>query len=196
MAETPPVPEVRRFNLGDLMILTIALAVGLAPAVGVVSHIAESFAKIPPGGRSFWYFDDLEWWWDGVVKRLGPRSWVVSGVVELLLCLVAPLAPALVVARLRRPRPTLRQMACQPGFVACAVICMALFVGMELTILRVGLIPPPVLMATPGALVGTAWLALAVTRRWRSEANWLDRGGRFVGVLWIVLFPWMIWSAA
>ena len=195
MAETGPSPKNRRFNLGDLMILTIAVAVGLAPAIKIVSHIAESFAKIPPAGRSFWYYDDFAWWWDGVVRRVGPRSWVISGVVELLLCLVAPLAPALVVARLRRPRPPLRLMACQPGFVACSLIFLTLLIGMELTILRIGLIPPPVLMATPGASVVTAWSILAARRRWRCEPSWVDRGGRIVGMAWIALLPWMIWSA-
>ncbi|AGA28541.1 hypothetical protein [Singulisphaera acidiphila] len=195
MVETGPVPVIRRFNLGDLMILTIAVAVSLAPAVKVVSSIAESFAKLPPSGRSLWYYDDFVWWWAGVVSRVGPRSWVISGVVQLLLCLFTPLAPALVVARLRRPRPPLRLIACQPGFVACALICLALLVGMELTILRIGLVPPPVLMVIPGALVITAWSILAARRQWRRERSWVDRAGRIVGMAWIALLPWMIWSA-
>jgi hypothetical protein len=34
--------------------------------------------------------------------------------------------------------------------------------------------------------VAGAWLALALSGRWRPERDWLDRAGRALGVCWIV----------
>jgi hypothetical protein len=34
--------------------------------------------------------------------------------------------------------------------------------------------------------VAGAWLALALSGRWRPERDWLDRAGRVLGVCWIV----------
>ena len=34
--------------------------------------------------------------------------------------------------------------------------------------------------------VAGAWLALALSGRWRPEPDWLDRAGRVLGLLWIV----------
>jgi len=38
-----------------------------------------------------------------------------------------------------------------------------------------------------GIAVFVAWGVLFATGRWRSEASWLDRSGRFLGVYWILL---------
>ncbi len=38
-----------------------------------------------------------------------------------------------------------------------------------------------------GFAVIASWVALALARRWRSERGWIDRAGRAVGLLWIVL---------
>jgi hypothetical protein len=39
-----------------------------------------------------------------------------------------------------------------------------------------------------GAAVLGAWLALSVSRRWRTEPCWIDRFGLGLGVTWIILF--------
>jgi hypothetical protein len=41
--------------------------------------------------------------------------------------------------------------------------------------------------------VALAWALLAITRRWKSEASWIDRLGRMLGVLWIGMTPLMWW---
>ena len=39
----------------------------------------------------------------------------------------------------------------------------------------------------PGLAVASAWLLLAIGKRWQSEPSWIDRLGRFMGFYWIVM---------
>jgi hypothetical protein len=78
----------RRFNLGDLMILTVALAFGLATAVNVVAYIGDSYSAVAPVLR-----DDWQGWWKDFTRKVGPRSWVVQGCFQLLLCMAAGTGP-------------------------------------------------------------------------------------------------------
>jgi hypothetical protein len=41
--------------------------------------------------------------------------------------------------------------------------------------------------------VAAAWLLLAVSGRWRSEPDWLDRFGRALGAFWIAVIPFTCW---
>jgi hypothetical protein len=41
--------------------------------------------------------------------------------------------------------------------------------------------------------VAAAWLLLAVSGRWRSEPDWLDRLGRGLGTFWIGIIPLSCW---
>jgi hypothetical protein len=36
-----------------------------------------------------------------------------------------------------------------------------------------------------GCGVGSAWLILALSMRWRAERSWIDRLGRVLGIYWI-----------
>ena len=87
---------------------------------------------------------------------------------------------ALLVMRLREPRPPWGGLVKQPGFWGCvaplAAICV--LIGWP----QYGV---DVHRAVVGASVVVAWLALAISRRWRAEASWIDRAGRVVGVLWL-----------
>jgi hypothetical protein len=51
---------------------------------------------------------------------------------------------------------------------------------------------PPFANAPMEEIVGSAvigtWALLAVGGRWKAERSWLDRSGRFLSVMWIVLF--------
>ncbi len=38
-----------------------------------------------------------------------------------------------------------------------------------------------------GGAVAGAWAALLASRRWRTEPTWIDRAGRVLGIIWIVL---------
>jgi hypothetical protein len=41
--------------------------------------------------------------------------------------------------------------------------------------------------------VAAAWLLLAVSGRWRSQPDWLDRLGRGLGIFWIATIPFTCW---
>jgi hypothetical protein len=49
-------------------------------------------------------------------------------------------------------------------------------------------------LGMPGLAVTVAWSTLALSGRWQPEPNWLDRAGRLVGSVWVVLMvfhPWL-----
>lgn len=187
--EGPSTP--RQANLGDAMILILAIAVGLALSLRPLADMAEWFAMIKPAYRI-----DAALWADALARKLGPQFLVIQGLVQLLSCFVAPLTPALIVARLRRPRPPLQGLACQPGFVASVALCAAALGAVDLSATGFVAVPPLLEMTLPGATVLASWSVLIGTRRWRPEPSWIDRTGRSVGAFWLATFPWSIWVAS
>jgi hypothetical protein len=114
---------------------------------------------------------------------------------------------ALIPLRLRRPRP--RRPARQPGMIACCAVSLALAfilaeqanhwlkpepgpassepyyrtINLVFNLLRLDLYSPA---------VAGAWLALALSGRWRPARDWLDWAGLALGVCWIVS-PFILW---
>jgi hypothetical protein len=107
--------------------------------------------------------------------------------------------------RLRRPRPTLRRLTCQPGAVAAfAMVFLGLgcFVNNRITENTVGFYQPMQgrvtfehwiyfffksgLSAASGYVVAIVWSLLVIGGRWRPEPGWIDRSGRVLGWCWIV----------
>jgi len=148
------------------------------------------FSLIHPASRSDWLT-----WWHALTRRQGPQFHLIQCCVELLFCLMAPMTPALVIARLRQPRPSYRLLACQPGFVACAVLCLAVVIEVDLGFLQLVTLPILLRLALPGVAVLFSWLVLLATGRWQPEASWVDRAGRFAGVFWMAATCWLIWLA-
>jgi hypothetical protein len=114
-------------------------------------------------------------------------------------CLVLPWMLAILLLRLRQPHPPRRQLARQPGLVACAAAMAGLLPG-ALWSLSVARFRGPTWSRLPfperwfglidfvaPAVVG-AWLALALGGRWRAERGWIDRAGRALGVFWVATF--------
>jgi len=125
---------------------------------------------------------------------------------------------ALLVLRLRRPRPGWRRLSRQPGAVACAAATAALMAGGVLvvsyylsmvnpigsTALNVPVHMPnewtlgrhdwPIIESRIPTAVIAAWLALALSGRWRAEPRWIDRIGRVFGSFWVGLglFRWYL----
>ena len=96
-------------------------------------------------------------------------------------------------ARLRRPRPTFRRLAFQPGFVSLWLTAIIGLIDVDLTFYEFVAFPPPVEMVLPGAAVLASWSILAALGRWHPEASWIDRSGRLVGAFWLAMIPWSIW---
>jgi hypothetical protein len=126
---------------------------------------------------------------------------------------------ALLILRVRKPRPSRFRLFCQPGFAACfaAVFCCLwrlFFYGVNgaISLSRLPANMPgqrrrAILSAirrlADGSLSPEAvasgivliWLFLVLSRRWRAEPSWIDRAGRLVGVLWLVAAVglWIEW---
>lgn len=176
----------RRFTLADAMFLVAAAALGTLlvretnPGFGaVVSHVNHDPA---PGMQALLAIE-------AILRAAAP--------------FLAVWTPALLLLRLRQPRPRLNRLARQPGAAACAVATLAIVVVAVWTLtlwaarsrfMLVGDLQGVFLSCfsyVSFAVVG-GWSVLALGGRWRSEASWIDRGGRATGVAWIVaaLFHW------
>lgn len=163
----------RRCTLLDVMILVAATALGLT--------MNRATPKIPYGGSR------------------------ISGAIFFALLAAVPHLVAwtfaLLLIRLRAPRPGFRRLVRQPGFVACgaAAFVSLLCGGSGLLFLvggsRVSMTLWSFIDYTPELcfVVVGAWLALAANGRWRAEPGWIDRMGRAIGVLWIAsnVLNWM-----
>jgi hypothetical protein len=181
---------VRPVNIGDVMILTAAFAAGLAFSIRPWADVVQWYSMVSPFSRGDWWS-----WWTAFGRREPPRFLVLRGCVQILFCFIASLTLALVGARLRRPRPPWRQVACQPGFVACVALCATAAIDFELTSLHAVSLPLMLEMALPGLAVLASWLVLLAARRWQPEASWIDRTGRLAGAFWLATIPWSIWVA-
>ncbi len=187
MAAVPP----RRFTLLDAMALVGAVAVGL----GLSREWARCAAEI--GSFS---------------SRLIQPSWsteAAGGIVRFW-PVVAVVSPTLLILRARRPRPSRLRRFASPGVAACsaATIVIALE-GLARSLVAIlgpvylgfrPMVPFDRLNFTMAALgafssmtvgfgVAAVWGTMALARRWRPDADWIDRTGRVVGWLWIALIP-------
>jgi hypothetical protein len=160
----------RRMNLSDAMILVAVTGAALGIARGCLLYI--------------------------MLKPL-PSYAARLTVVFVALALTISLIPL----RFRQPRP--RRPGRHPGTVACCAVAMALmFILVREAISWLHPVPstyglPPHYRAVNfifnldrldlySLAVAGAWLALALSGRWRPEPDWLDRAGRVLGLLWIV----------
>ena len=191
----------RRFNLGDLMIVVVAVGSILGGAKAIWDHPVQPKFPIPPSAAQppprFNPFINY--------PRMGYEVAEVGALVASL---------TLVALRSRRPRPRWSRLMRQPGWIACLAASGA---GVAATGLDWvgrsygdsigyrsrwgwGFDPsdvetPPVVrlqaFTTVGLVVGlvvlTSWLILALGGRWRAERSWVDRAGRVVGVIWLLL---------
>lgn len=173
------------------MILVAATGVGLAWA----RYNYEWDGRPPP-------------FWDAARSVYKRAALVIAvGLLEVLPLLFAWTLAVLTI-RLRRPRPRLRVLLRQPGFVASLSATLALLLcGLTLIPdLASGNKPAPLrwylvnFTPEPAFAVFGAWFTLAANRRWRPEPSWIDRLGRLLGIAWflsnaanaarVVLYSW------
>jgi len=175
-------PRSRRFNLMDAMIWTAAAAFALMPSVDFLLHFPDAL---------------LAWiGWIGHLSRRRVSLALVGRDVGSMLAhhvlnyasvllgnTLVGMTFAVIWSRIRRPRPTWPTIARQPGFVACVAAPAGFLVFLEANYLGAHFRPE---LAIGGA-VATAWLLLAVGRRWAAERSWIDRLGRLAGVGWLLV---------
>jgi hypothetical protein len=174
----------RRLNLVDLVILVLAAAVGL---VAVRRDLAALAA---------WPIDHQGW----REHYLWTNPLVLGKAVIVEVWLMAWTAGWLAL-QLRRPRPRLRQLSSQPGFVACFSASAVLLVSGPLTWAFIlpntgftaGWIERMVWGSSVSSQIGAAvlagWALLLVSGRCRLRAGWLDRIGQVLGVIWVAMVP-------
>jgi hypothetical protein len=186
----------RRFTLLDGMILIVALGLVL----GAARWLRED--------GSVWslflaFKTDFAWEWDRF-------DFLATALLVCAMTIAVPTTLAALVMRLRQPRHRWRKLARQPGLVACLVPLPSLAAALMFTVLNVLSVnqTTPVFkngttyaqqasvwvqgFAEWGALLGgfavlVAWSTLILGGRWRPEPTWLDRLGRLIGMVWIVL---------
>jgi hypothetical protein len=123
----------------------------------------------------------------------------VARIVGLTSCFAVPWMCAVVLLRLRKPRPAARRLARQPGFVACMAGTIGLAPGVcwiistahyRTPISRILTFYEQWFWATDfvAPVVVGAWLALGLGRRWRADPAWIDRAGRALGLYWVAYF--------
>jgi hypothetical protein len=166
--------RTKRFTLSDAMILVAATAVGLAMA-----RAYDPMFSGAPHAK----FVKLAW---------GAPAGVVSA-----------WGLAVIVLRLRRPRPRVRRLLRQPGMVACCALVFALGIGAVWPMAHRVIRNRPVLHGLFDQLFNTiwnsaayfvpwsiaaAWVTLTLSNRWRPVPDWVDRLGRVVGLYWC-LYP-------
>lgn len=164
----------RRFQLIDGMILVAATALGFAY---VHSNRATWYLwyMTQPGSHAF---NAGKWMGIGLLFAIPVTlTWTL----------------ALLAIRLRTPRPPLRRLTRQPGFVAClaavlslALSCLTLIPSLVSAKVRPNAAEYFLLnfTAEPAFAVFGVWLALALSGRWRGEPGWVDRTGVFLGLSW------------
>ncbi len=171
---------MRRPSIADILIVIAEAAVGMLILRGYLPGHASQLRFLSRGSGDptrLWHL--YEW-------AYGPAS-----------CLVVPLMAAVIVMRLRRPRPRRGRLVDQPGFVACLAVMASLIPGLiwiatvyhRPGFQRAGGFQQAwvVTIRWANTAVLGSWLALAFSRRWRPERSWIDRAGRALGLYWILL---------
>ena len=179
----------RKFTLSDAMILVAAMA----PALALMRQRWPLYIEIQSSHNNM-----LCQIRDNILTiSYAAAMWSLAGLA----------------LRLRQPRPDVRLLTRQPGMVACMAAAIVLAIrlinfGSVLGVLVIdgtyfGLgvlaldlhdenwraIPSEI-----GCAVAAAWIVQATGGRWRSEASWIDRMGRILGIYWIVTIPFAWFS--
>jgi hypothetical protein len=144
---------------------------------------------------------------------------IVGAGVPCLVCWTV----TVLLLRLRSPRPGLRRLARQPGFAASSAAVLVISVravgaglsalswslpALDAQAFRMAFFEYPIAyrlwslllypfpFAAPGEIglaIGSVWLNLWLSGRWRVERSWVDRLGRTLAILWLMLVPLLYW---
>lgn len=179
----------RRFHLLDAMALVLATAVGLSRIRSLIEFAIRDCAVAAKSAHF------------SLMRDLGDWFVPAAPILAMWTLVLVPLG-------LRSPRPCLRRLARQPGWIACCAASLALVItgawgfaqiyreefyeGEDLDVdyaFTTIFILLKLCLAPMGCAVAGAWLTLLLTGKWRPEPTWNDRIGRVLGGLWIAAIP-------
>jgi hypothetical protein len=171
----------RRLTLADVMVLVAALAPGL-----MLLRAAVELGLFNPTPN--------------------PKASPGRNIVEYLSlaggCLLGSLTFAVLVMSLYKPREKLREIIGGPGLIASAAVAAAAVLPVAYFAIGVacdtglGASRLPLyfnnlfarLTHCAGPMIIGAWIALALSGRWRPGPTWTDRLGCLLGVGWICIY--------
>jgi hypothetical protein len=173
----------RRFTLLDLLSLIAATAAGLGGVKALAPENEVFTAPYAPIQTPSW---------------LSCGSVVASNWAFYLSPLFAAWSLGLLILWLRRPRPSLRGLASQPGWSASCATAFGIVTGVVMVTIgvygRYSIQSYFELAAYPiGIAIGAVWTHLATSGRWRSEPSWIDLAGRLMGFVWLMMVP-LLWG--
>jgi hypothetical protein len=190
--------RVRRMTLVDAMVLVAAAAVGFAVVQVVFKVLVGGSPWVP---ENLFVFSAQGWTAFDVVVR-------ATDLLALILPIVAAWTVSVPVLRLRKPRRRWRQVASEPGTVAClaalaatiwSALASAFALALDFSLPR-GQQAPTIdwfywlrrwvinrVFVDIGLAVTITWMILAASGRWRRAGDWLDRLGRVLGIAWLII---------
>lgn len=186
-----PTPR-RRLTLLDLTLMVAAAALALAGFQFAVTRVFRGWLDYSR--------------WPGWIARPTPRFvlYMLSDATAPLIPLAGAWTGLLPVLRMLPPRPPRRRAWRQPGMGACLAALLAMLWGGLTALLMLGLVSLfPTWRASGrsfvqeffvghlfplvGIAVAATWCPLLLSGRWAKPADWIDRVGRVVGILWILI---------
>jgi hypothetical protein len=186
----PPTQALtRKFGVADAMILVAGFGFALASSTRLLVALGEQFSEmcsVIAGYNSPFYANRPAFW----------RKWVAIYWSSVLFYAIRVfgnfllgMTPAFVIVRLRRPRPPIRALFKQPGFIAgLAIVFGQFWLTGRLHILYFGKLKDATVTGiVVAATVIVTWALLSLSRQWRSEPSWIDRIGRLLGASAIAL---------
>jgi hypothetical protein len=184
-------PGARRFNVGDALIVLVALCLGFSgirdrirtlPArtgwwLDEYRRFRAQAASVPPISEEDYHFSvrSLEYFLSDELE-----AWLTS-------CLIA-LTAAQMLMRLRPPRPDWATLLRQPGFLGCCAASVGFCIDKGwVSFIHFESLSLPYVTALA---VLFAWTVLLGSRRALAERSWIDRFGRLVGLGWVLAGLW------
>jgi hypothetical protein len=190
----------RGFRVNDALVLVAASAFGMAtsraetPFTLTIQRVWETATRPPQAGWSLLFFARF-------ASELGCIALIPTLAAWTLACLLL---------RFLGPRAPWRRCSRQTGGMACLVASASIGLWASVSLrtrllggeLNYGIVlwGPLDLMIGPaqtGAAVFWCWTTMALSGRWRSDSDWLERLGRIIGLLWIevgVVFSYAVFS--
>ncbi len=172
----------RKFNLADAMILLAGLALTLSMGSHELVSLAGSLGSL--GREAGAHRADLLANWPSFWRATGDhlRVSVYYGSLFATLLLLG-MIPVFLVVRLRRPRPRWRALIRLPGTVAVLAMNFGLFwvTGWLVVLLPEAMAYIDFATTAVAGTVATAWVVLALSRRWALEPGWVDRVCQLLG---------------